>query len=214
MALKKRRNNPPVVTKYTEFKPLLREDFEHRCVYCGIHENELGGPRLFAVEHLKPKGKFPLLRLDYTNTLYACGICNSYKGEDWPSNNPLADGKGYIDPCVVDYEHHFAIDAQFAMTGISDVGRYMAKRLRLGRRQVSKKLASRAAAEAAYQTTLNRIDRVMVLLSAVASGLPDHSNEKAALSNELVAAQKERAAIEAEWNTRWKPQVELDDYKA
>ncbi|MEW6996233.1 HNH endonuclease [Colwelliaceae bacterium BS250] len=73
-------------------QPLISRLGEN-CSYCerwiagGIH-----------VEHKKPKGKYPNLKLKWTNFLLACGNCNSSKGSDrlnlvdyvWPdSENTL-----------------------------------------------------------------------------------------------------------------------------
>jgi hypothetical protein len=213
MALKNRRADPPIVTNYNEFKSPLREDFDYMCVYCGLHENELGGPRLFAVEHLKPKGKFPDLKLLYTNTLYACAICNSFKGEDWPSDNPIVDGRGYIDPCAVDYGAHFELDPTCKIVGKSLVGRYMARRLRLGRRQLSKRLKSRLDSEHSHEKALTHIDRVIELLAETVLRSPIGSPERLSLVSEIKSAINDRNQIVTEWKERWCPEVDLDDYR-
>ena len=50
-----RRQIVPLLSAYQAYKQFLREDFQYRCVYCSIHENEYGGPRNVTVEHFRPK---------------------------------------------------------------------------------------------------------------------------------------------------------------
>jgi len=42
---------------------------------------------VYAVEHYRPRKKFPELELDWSNLFYACAKCNSYKGNYWPLDN-------------------------------------------------------------------------------------------------------------------------------
>lgn len=69
-------------------KKHLAEDFGHRCAYCDDLDTYGGGYRAYHVEHFAPKEKFPALRFDYDNLLYACPWCNRAKWDIWPSNDP------------------------------------------------------------------------------------------------------------------------------
>ena len=60
-------------------KKHLAEDFGHRCAYCDDLDTYGGGYRAYHVEHFAPKEKFPALRFDYDNLLYACPWCNRAK---------------------------------------------------------------------------------------------------------------------------------------
>jgi len=131
MVIWKRRKTKKKFSDYRKYKPWLREDFKYACVYCSIHEGEFGGFHNFHVEHFKPKSKFPTLETEYINLLYACWRCNSFKGEDWPSNNPLKSGRGYLNPCKYDYEEYFIIDKDEVITGKVKVVTYMIERLHL-----------------------------------------------------------------------------------
>lgn len=131
MVILKRRNPEKKFKNYRMYKPWLREDFKYACVYCTIHEGEFGGFHSFHIEHFKPKSKFPELEMEYTNLLYACWKCNSFKGEDWPSDNPLRSGKGYLDPCVYDYEKCFTLNNDGSIIGEIKVARYMIERMHL-----------------------------------------------------------------------------------
>ena len=60
-------------------KKHLSADFGHRCAYCDDLDEYGGGYRAYHVEHFAPKEKFPELRYDYDNLLYACPWCNRAK---------------------------------------------------------------------------------------------------------------------------------------
>lgn len=131
MVILKRRKTKKKFSDYKKYKPWLREDFEYACVYCTIHEGEFGGFHSFHVEHFKPKSKFPALETVFTNLLYACWRCNSFKGEDWPSNDPFKSGKGYLDPCKYNYDQYFIINMNQIIIGKVKAARYMIERLHL-----------------------------------------------------------------------------------
>ena len=65
------------------------------------------------------------------NLLYACWKCNSFKGEDWPSDEPLKSGKGYLDPCTCDYEKYFIVNGNGKLKGSAKAATYMIERLHL-----------------------------------------------------------------------------------
>jgi len=131
MAIWKRRKAKKTFKDYKSYKPWLREDFRYACVYCTIHEGEFGGFHSFHVEHFRPKSRFPKLETEYTNLLYACWKCNSYKSEDWPSGYPLKSGKGYLDPCSHDYEKYFTINSDGVVMGNVGAAKYMIENLHL-----------------------------------------------------------------------------------
>jgi uncharacterized protein (TIGR02646 family) len=138
MAIFVRRADIPRLDDFQQYKVYLRQDFQYVCVYCRVHENELGGPRIFAVEHFRPKKRFPELITNYTNLLYACAVCNSFKKEDWHDGDPLTCHKGYLNPCDYDYDEYFTRTADHKLEGTIAIAQYMIKRLRLNRRQLVK----------------------------------------------------------------------------
>jgi hypothetical protein len=212
MALLRRRPNPPTRRNYQAYKPFLREDFEYRCVYCDVHENELGGPRIYTVEHFKPKSIFTELETTYTNLLYGCAICNTYKGNDWPSNDPLADGKGYIDPCDHDYADHIALSPESKFEGQTDVGRYMIKRMHLNRPQLITVRKDRLKWETLCKETLALYDDILLTIEEKLTGgtlTADKKRELKAKRKDLKAKRKEHLAT---LKNRWKPKFSLDDF--
>lgn len=62
-----------------ENKKRLINDFEHRCAYCDDLDKYGGGSKVYHVEHFAPKEKFPELKFQYDNLLYACPFCNISK---------------------------------------------------------------------------------------------------------------------------------------
>lgn len=132
--------SPPRHKRYQDYKPYLRKDFLTRCAYCLIHEAHYGGLRNYHVDHFRPKKRFPRLVLTYTNLYYACGLCNTFKGETWPTSDQLKAGFGFGDPCKEDlYEKHFQVDERDgSLRALTNVGRYMMEHLRLDRRQLKK----------------------------------------------------------------------------
>lgn len=80
-------------------KKHLSADFGHRCAYCDDLDEYGGGYRAYHVEHFAPKEKFPELRYDYDNLLYACPWCNRAKWDIWPSDNSkinVVDSEGLL----------------------------------------------------------------------------------------------------------------------
>jgi HNH endonuclease len=129
--LKPQRRLPEHIYKdYKQYKKWLREDFRYRCAYCFIHENEYGGYWHFHVDHYRPKSReeFKHLATEYSNLLYSCDQCNNLKSDIWPSDNPLEDGVGWLDPCEHDLQGHYYFGYQeetFTIICLTQVGRWM-----------------------------------------------------------------------------------------
>jgi uncharacterized protein (TIGR02646 family) len=212
VALIKRQQPYPRYSDYRQYKPHLRQDFSYRCTYCTIHENEWGGLRHFHVEHFRPKKSFPYLVTDYDNLFYACDVCNCYKGDDWPSDNPLTDGVGYLDPCRCDYEVHFQSEQTTGLIrGLTSPAKYMIERLHLNRRHLIRMRQRRKQEEDLHCRFLQQIDE---LLAMIAASLEDKSLPKHALL--LLRAFQEHLEQDREqrilwWKTRWEPAYEADD---
>lgn len=204
MAIIKRRHPHPKHSNYQDYKVYLRQDFSYRCVYCAIHENDWGGLRHFHVEHFKPKSRFSNLKTKYGNLLYACDICNAYKGDDWP---------GYIDPCKEDYALHFRLSHNsFEIEGISRRAKYMVERLHLNRphlRRLRKNIdeADKTCQmiKTLYQDEINRIDQA---LSQQPSEDMKNVLQMAKSAIEIVIKQHDDW-----WNKRWIPAIHEVDLK-
>jgi hypothetical protein len=42
---------------YRNAREHLRRDFDHRCAYCMMHEEQAGGPDAFWIDHFHPRSK-------------------------------------------------------------------------------------------------------------------------------------------------------------
>ena len=214
MALIKRQKPYPCYSAYRKYKLHLRRDFLYCCAYCTIHENEWGGLRHFQVEHLRPKSRFPQLIADYENLLYACDVCNCYKGNDWPSDFPLVEGVGYLDPCQHDYDEHFENEQTTGRTnGLSPPARYMVERLHLNRLHLIRVRQKRMREEELHQRFLQQTDE---LLAMIADSLEDKSLPEHVLM--LLQAFQEHLEQDREqrirwWRTRWEPAYEPDELR-
>ena len=116
-------------------KKYLAIDFEHRCAYCDDLDSISSGYKSYHVEHFAPKEKFPELKFQYDNLLYACPYCNCSKNDDWPSNDPkvnVVDNKGYIDPCTQEYYEHLGRDEKTGnIIFKTELGEYMYNQMQL-----------------------------------------------------------------------------------
>jgi hypothetical protein len=157
MALFSRESQPPTFTTARQYKPFLRADFRMRCAYCERPEEYLGGGEAFEVEHFKPRGKFPHLDCVYDNLYYVCRKCNAHKSETWPSEEQLARGLRFADPCQEDpYIHHLLEIADGSVTGTTTCGTYTAAHIRLHREDLKRwrRLRAQAVTDLPILTTL------------------------------------------------------------
>lgn len=209
-----RRSRVPRHSSYQRYKPYLREDFAYACAYCGVHENEGGGPRFFTVEHFRPKSRFPALRNDYANLLYACAVCNGYKGDDWPSEHPLADGRGYLDPCDHDLGEHIGQPGEGSdeVAGITAVGRYMVARLHLNRGLLRKIRRIRREEEALHRQFVALVERTLGLIEARLGEARLGRRRRQALEQEIADLRRQYEQRVAAWERRWEPLFSLEDY--
>lgn len=127
----------PEQGNYSDWKEIIAEEAERRCVYCGIFDSSLGGLRCFHIEHYKPKSKYGELKNTFSNLFYACPVCNTFKNNDWP-NDPINDHSiiSYPNPCHVDYTILFEIDERGVIKGHFIASKYMVEKLHLNRNQL------------------------------------------------------------------------------
>lgn len=137
MAKFQRRETPPNFSNYQNYKPFLRADFLAQCAYCERNEHYLGGEEAFEVEHFKPKAKFPKLSCSYPNLYYVCRKCNSYKSDTWPSQEEIALGLRFADPCAEDfYIDHAREREDNQLEPLTPCGRYSSTHIRLHRKEL------------------------------------------------------------------------------
>ncbi len=120
---------------YKIYKSKLREEFFHRCVYCGTREPELGGSKSFHIDHYKPKSKFPKLAAKYSNLLYACRDCNAYKGDYWPTYTQKFSCEVILNPRRDKIEKHID-QTDFSWKGKTIKGKWNIEKLRLASKRL------------------------------------------------------------------------------
>ncbi|QHG74440.1 HNH endonuclease [Ensifer adhaerens] len=128
------RSSPAAQTNYRLYKADLRADFGQQCGYCSTPDAFLGGRSVYHIDHFAPHSKFPLLKLVYGNLVYACAFCNRSKSDKWIGTVATVshDGtSGFVDPCTTEYDVHLDRDRSGRFVGLSSVGTYMVKNLRL-----------------------------------------------------------------------------------
>lgn len=111
---------------YRKYLPRLREDFNHRCGYCG--KPEYATTTGFEIDHFVPLDIDENKKTQYTNLVYSCFTCNRKKGNKWPTKDTDSchDGKeGFVDPCADEYDMHLERMESGEIRGITDVGKYM-----------------------------------------------------------------------------------------
>ncbi len=100
-----RTQKPRVFRNYRTYKKYLQLEFQRVCVYC--RQPDTSAPNLtFGVDHYRPKGlvQFANLLCEYNNLYYACGQCNSRKGNDWPDDENV--GPFVVNPCEFEMASH------------------------------------------------------------------------------------------------------------
>jgi hypothetical protein len=121
----------------------------------------MGGDEVFEVEHFKPKSKFPDLTCTYPNLYYVCRKCNGYKSETWPSEDQIARGQRFADPCVEDpYVHHLREREDGGVEVLTECGAYSSSHIRLARPTLR-----------GWRRLRNEARRDLPLLTAVARAL-------------------------------------------
>lgn len=92
-------DNPPEYKTVESYRTYLREKSNYSCAYCGISEAESSGAT-FNIDHFRPKSLFPKLETQCQNLRYSCPRCNSYKSNNW-----ISQEDGCINDCSV-CEYH------------------------------------------------------------------------------------------------------------
>jgi hypothetical protein len=109
----------------------LQEDFNNYCGYC----NSYDGFRhtYYEVDHFVPKdliikNGWAIGLTQYSNLVYSCKFCNNNKLAYWPSNSYIRyhfRGKGFYDPCDVEYDKQFYRTSKGEIRGKTRLGKWM-----------------------------------------------------------------------------------------
>ena len=96
-----RKETPPQMRGrdgYLKAREHLRRDFDYRCAYCMIHEQQVGGIEGFSIDPFRPRSKSGCVN-DYANLYWVCMGCNRSKGDTWPTSSEHRWGLRFADPC-------------------------------------------------------------------------------------------------------------------
>ncbi|PSW05665.1 HNH endonuclease [Photobacterium lipolyticum] len=124
----------------------IAEDCKHRCVYCDILVDEMGGEGM-QLDHFRPQHHFPTLATDPYNLYLSCPKCNVLKSKDWPcSKDPtrpsFVGSVGYLDSFSHQASSFLVVDNEGAIVSLGGPVNYMVKKLslnRLSRTQIRRK---------------------------------------------------------------------------
>ncbi len=120
--------------RYVLYREDLRLDFNRCCGYCG-HSDDRQDSSTFHIDHFAPKARFPELAIEYSNLVYSCRICNISKSNHWvgvDSSVPNDGERGFIDPCASEYDANIGRTSDGRIVGLTPLGAYAVKRLKLG----------------------------------------------------------------------------------
>lgn len=140
--------------KAPEIKSLLKSETADKCAYC---ESKVPHIDYGDVEHLLPKSLFPNLRYEYENLTYACGVCNTKKGDFYSADTPL------LNPYEDDLESHLlAIGPMVMRAPASDRGFVTEKKLALNRSELVEKRMERLEAVASLIDQIARTENIVI----------------------------------------------------
>ena len=80
----------------------VRQEYEYRCGYCGVHEEEVGSE--LELDHFQPRSAGG--SDERNNLVYCCSTCNRLKGDFWPQENILSTSHRLLHPEKDDLATH------------------------------------------------------------------------------------------------------------
>jgi hypothetical protein len=108
----------------------VRLRFQQQCGYCGVSEVDAGGE--LTVDHYRPESAGG--SDDDDNLIYTCSRCNLYKGDFWPTDDDLANGRRVLHPIRDPLAEHVRLDEQSGtFAPLTETGRFHIFLLRLNR---------------------------------------------------------------------------------
>lgn len=139
----------PQFSRYQDYRPYLRIDFQYRCAYCLTHERYFLDGEAGEIDHHRPLhppealGKdFSHLANVYSNLYWSCPRCNLYKGNLWPTDMEYERGERFLDPCAEDHDAHWETHPDGTVTATTATGQYTIQFLRLNRAVLRRRRAA------------------------------------------------------------------------
>lgn len=122
-----RRERPSIQSQHRWYLSELRCDFYERCWYCDLHDSQMWWTEQFEVDHFIPTSIDATKRLEYSNLIYSCKICNRFKSGKFNAIAPC-----FIDPINIEYWDFFSYstDLQFICNNSNENAKYIFKELK------------------------------------------------------------------------------------
>jgi 5-methylcytosine-specific restriction endonuclease McrA len=122
------RESPRIVNEATR-RGAVRQEYEGRCDYCGVHETEAGTE--LEIDHFKPRtaggGD------DLANLVYCCTACNRHKGNFWPKAAAATATRRLLHPHIDDLRQHLSENSDGLIVALTETGAFHLERLALNR---------------------------------------------------------------------------------
>lgn len=145
-------------SNYGEYRQEIREDCWGRCIYCDLHENELGGVQHMEIDHFRPQSSFTCDKNDVhnpINLMWSCRGCNNTKSNTWNSDE-YGDPNIFIDPFENNRKEYFNVLDDGEFEAIRGEAQIIINVLKLNRKHRKKKRFARLNAYKTYQKLLRR----------------------------------------------------------
>jgi hypothetical protein len=127
--------------------------------------------------------RFEHLRDDPKNLVHSCGICNRFKSDHWPTEDPSLpfDGeKGWIEPFIENRLNFFEVDGDGTVNALKPPAEYQIRILRLNR-PLLKRLREKAILEAEFRAYAARCRPQWERIVADEVGTPHATTARQAL---------------------------------
>lgn len=195
----KRQPNPGPFRQYQTYKKYLRKEFGATCVYCRMPDR-FSEKNSFAVEHYKPKSRFPELENDYANLFYSCQSCNTYKSNFWPSKNQLDVGEFIPNPCDHVMHDHLETDRKGVINARSKTGQWTLELLDFNNPDRIKKRQFYISMEARTIADISKASRLAAKIKSSRGSRPDNEIDAdlAVIEEELESLRKHLSFLQGD----------------
>lgn len=130
---------------YAHYRTAIAEDCRSHCVYCDCHEDCIGGREGMETDHFRPwnkkfgpaeERKFSHLKNEPSNLVHACAVCNGFKSDHWPTEDPAIPydhEKGWVEPFIEARADFLRVREDGVVESLKAPGEYIIRLLRLNR---------------------------------------------------------------------------------
>lgn len=143
------RSRPEQKSSYADYKDVLASDFLHSCGYCTLTEKEANAIG-FEIDHYEPVTARRDLENEYTNLMWSCSRCNSFKGDVCPPAEARASGYFFYRPDTEVWTGHFE-QSGFRLNARSTCGQFTIDNTELNRNDLQRMRRARAVIIETYE---------------------------------------------------------------